>query len=426
VRSGNLPAVSWLVAPEKFSDHPTAPWYGAWYVAETLDILTRDPTVWKKTIFILTYDENDGYFDHVPPFVAPDPNNPETGKVSPGIDAALEYLPLDQDLKRAPAEDARGGPIGLGFRVPLVIASPWSRGGFVCSQVFDHTSVLQLLERVMGRRAKGGLEETNISAWRRSVCGDLTVAFVPARPEPAARVKFPKKVEFLTDVHKAQFKPVPAGFGKLSPRQEPGTRPSRALPYEIHADGRLSADRQALELTLEAANTIFGKTAAGVPFHVYTPGLYGGRTEGRTRAYAAAAGSRISDAWRLEGFPDRKYHLRVCGPNGFLRELAGDTTDPLIDFHCRYLLNGDIELTAISKLDRACKVQVKDNAYGGGDHSLEVAAGASGKLVLGLRRSFCWYDFSVSLVDHDTFLRRYAGRVETGKAGLSDPAMGRV
>ena len=73
VNEGELPVVSWLVAPENFSDHPSAPWYGAWYVSEVLDVLTKNPEVWKKTIFILTYDENDGYYDHVPPFVAPHP-----------------------------------------------------------------------------------------------------------------------------------------------------------------------------------------------------------------------------------------------------------------------------------------------------------------------------------------------------------------
>ncbi|HCN85111.1 MAG TPA: phospholipase C, phosphocholine-specific, partial [Sphingobacteriaceae bacterium] len=71
VKTGNLPTVSWLVAPENFSDHPGAPWYGTWYLSETMDILTKNPEVWKKTIFILAYDENDGYFDHVPPFTVP-------------------------------------------------------------------------------------------------------------------------------------------------------------------------------------------------------------------------------------------------------------------------------------------------------------------------------------------------------------------
>ncbi|HRQ87303.1 MAG TPA: alkaline phosphatase family protein, partial [Bacteroidia bacterium] len=92
VNQGRLPTVSWLVGPEKFSDHPTTAWFGSWYVSEVLDILTKNPEVWKKTIFILTYDENDGYFDHVPPYVAPDPRRPETGRCSAGIDPAAEYI----------------------------------------------------------------------------------------------------------------------------------------------------------------------------------------------------------------------------------------------------------------------------------------------------------------------------------------------
>src|SRR5262249_40445605 len=147
----------------------------AWYLAEAMNILTKNPDIWKKTIFILTYDENDGYFDHVPPFVAPEPGNPESGKTSARIDAGVEYLTLAEDTKHYPGKGARGGPVGLGFRVPMVVASPWSRGGYVCSQVFDHTSVLRLLERVIGK----GIRESNISPWRRTVCGDLSSAFRP-------------------------------------------------------------------------------------------------------------------------------------------------------------------------------------------------------------------------------------------------------
>jgi phospholipase C len=88
VNTGKLPTVSWLVAPQYFSDHPSTPWFGAWYVSEVLDILTKNPDVWKKTIFILNYDENDGYFDHIPPFVAPKPNDPKSGKASNGIDTS--------------------------------------------------------------------------------------------------------------------------------------------------------------------------------------------------------------------------------------------------------------------------------------------------------------------------------------------------
>ena len=160
VESGNLPTVSWLAGAQNLSDHPSAPWYGSLYASEILNILTENPEVWKKTIFIVTFDENDGYFDHVPPFVAPDPLDATTGKCSPGIDTEIEYIRLANELKEGiPKKEARGGPIGLGFRVPLVIASPWSRGGQVCSQVFDHTSSLQFLETFFQKKLGKSVKE---------------------------------------------------------------------------------------------------------------------------------------------------------------------------------------------------------------------------------------------------------------------------
>ena len=203
VDSGKLPTVSWLVAPERFSDHPGSAWYGAWYLAETLDILTRRPEVWKKTVFILTYDENDGYFDHVPPFVPPHPTEPDSGKVSDGIDVAVEYVTREQELTRKSPEDARESPIGLGYRVPMIVASPWSRGGAVCSEVFDHTSVLQFLERLLEHRTGKPVLETNISEWRRTVCGDLTSAFRPAPAEGEVTLPYPDRDEFLEGIHRA-------------------------------------------------------------------------------------------------------------------------------------------------------------------------------------------------------------------------------
>ncbi len=119
VHDGTLPTVSWIVAPERFSDHPGSAWYGAWYLAEVLNILTKDPAVWKKTVFILTYDENDGYFDHVPPFAPPKPNKPETGRVTKGIETDIEHVTMEQDRKRKPAGRRRGrirSDSGIGYR----------------------------------------------------------------------------------------------------------------------------------------------------------------------------------------------------------------------------------------------------------------------------------------------------------------------
>jgi phospholipase C len=417
VEKGQLPSVSWLVAPQNFSDHPSAPWYGAWYVAEALDILTRNPDVWKKTIFVLTYDENDGYFDHVPPFVAPNPNDPESGKTSPGLGAETEYLTLEQDQARGKTEETRGGPIGLGYRVPMVVASPWSRGGYVCSQVFDHTSVLQLLEKIASRRAGRDVRETNISGWRRTVCGDLSSAFRPF-DEGRARVPFPPKADFLGGVHKAQFKQMPSGFGKsLAPRQESGVRPSTPLPYQLFAEGTMSADGARFEITLEARS-------AGAPFHAYTSGLFRKQARLRTRAYAVAAGGRLTDSWAMEGFEKGAYDLHVCGPNGFYRGFAGGVNDPRIEVRCEYLTpSGDIELRAISR-SGGYTLRVSDNAYGSDERSVRVAETGQASLVLRLGKSFHWYDFSVRVEGNTGFLRRFAGRVETGATGFSDPAMG--
>ncbi len=171
--AGTLPQVSWVLAPLLQSEHPPAPvTYGEVAAAQVLDALTSNPAVWAKTALFITYDENGGFFDHRPPPVAPS-------------GTAGEWLEVDP----LPA-DAAGvaGPIGLGFRVPLLVVSPFSRGGFVCSHTFDHTSLLRFLE------TRFGTEVPNLSAWRRSVTGDLTAAFnfaaapntaVPTLPQPA-------------------------------------------------------------------------------------------------------------------------------------------------------------------------------------------------------------------------------------------------
>jgi len=142
VASGDLPQVSWIVATAANSEHPGlgAPFTGIDFAARTLAALMADPDVWARTVFVLTYDENGGWFDHVPPPIAP-----------PGT----------------PGEYAGTTPIGLGFRVPTIVASPFTRGGRVDSTVFDHTSVLRLLE------TRFGVEVPNLSAWRRETCGDL-------------------------------------------------------------------------------------------------------------------------------------------------------------------------------------------------------------------------------------------------------------
>jgi len=464
VKADKLPTVSWLTAPENFSDHPSAPWYGAWYVSEVMDILTQNPEIWKKTIFILTYDENDGYFDHVPPFTAPHSHKPGTGKVSKGIDTRVEYVTLEQEEARKgfPEDYDRECSIGLGFRVPMVIASPWSRGGFVNSEVFDHTSTLQFLEHFLAKKTGKNIRETNISDWRRNICGNLTSAFRPHTSEKATDPEFLSKDAFLESIHKAQFKKLPSDYKLLTkdeiaqinraphlspymPKQEKGVRNACALPYQLYADGKLSADKKAFEITFASKDTIFGDQTAGGPFNVYAPGKYIHKDNShkfddlRTWAYGVKPSDQLSDQWPLHEFENANYHLRTYGPNGFFREFKGNAADPAIETVFEYQpnlvsnkkLTGNVELT-IKNLNakQSYTIEVVDNAYKTGNRKKTLtvlgSAGAKSNFVLDLGKSFGWYDFSIKVEGYNSFEKRYAGRVETGRSSFSDPLMGGV
>ena len=417
VQSGQLPTVSWIVAPQKFSDHPSSPWYGAWYLSEVFDILTTNPEVWKKTIFVLTYDENDGYFDHVPPFVAPDPERPATGKVSTGIDTRTEI--------------SDGHPVGLGYRVPMVIASPWSRGGWVNSEVFDHTSCLQFLERFLKKKTGKDIRETNISSWRRAVCGDLVSVFRPYNGEALELPTTLEKDSFIRTIYNARFKGMPTShLGRISlPVQEPGTRHSCALPYQLYADGQLSPSKETLELRFAAGRELFGQEARGSAFTVYAPGH-----PQHCRSYAVTAGNELTDQWDLQDFGGRDYHFRIYGPNGFFRELRGNALDPAIRVVLEYervkgnpkAFTGNLLLSFSSRDKKEYHLDIEDKSYGTAMRSIKVdRSGRSVPVLVKLDASSGWYDLSVKVRGAGSFEKRYAGRVETGRHSISDPLMGK-
>jgi phospholipase C len=460
VKNKKLPTVSWIVAPENFSDHPSAPWYGAWYLSEVIDILTQNPEVWQKTIFILAYDENDGYFDHIPPFVPPHPEKPETGLASKAINASAEFVSMEQELKRKrpnPEKEGREGPIGLGFRVPLVIASPWSRGGWVNSEVFDHTSTLQFLEKFLSHKTGKNILESNISTWRRAVCGDLTSVFHPYNSEKTQLPTFVQKDTFIESIHKARFKKEPSDFKKVTlgenaqfdpsilPQQEKGIRSSCALPYELYADGNLNADKKSFEIIFKAGNEIFGSKSAGSPFQVYAPdkfAVYGkdGQKSFETatnRSYAVIAGDSLKDNWQLTDFEKENYHLRLYGPNGFYREFKGNAKDPglVVQLDYESPKKGSLSGNVIVKLkntdkSQSYKIEITDNAYKTGVKNIALdkdgTKNSQTAISINLNNSHNWYDLSIKVAGFDTFEKRYAGRVETGKDAQTDPLMGGV
>jgi phospholipase C len=461
VQSGQLPTVTWLAPPEYFSDHPAAPWYGAWYTSEALDILTQNPEVWKKTIFIFTYDENDGYFDHIPPFTAPDPTDEKTGKCSPDINVSgVEYIRREDELREGVSKkSARTGPVGLGFRVPMIIASPWSRGGRVCSEVFDHTSTLQFLEHFINEKYNKQIRVGNISNWRRTICGDMTSAFREYEEGRDRQLEFLEKDPHIEKIYDAKFKKEPSDYKNLSdeeiqkinrdpasspymPIQEPGTRPSCGLPYQLYAEGQLTKDKKAVRLTMEARDEVFGNRTAGAPFKVYAPGKYITLESEKKNSpefeaarawdYAVVAGDQLADMYPLSHFKGSHYFLRMYGPNGFFRELKGDKNDPLIEVSCGYQrekqqknkLTGNLALLITNRSQRAQTIQIADNAYNNGTAVKKIPASGRKTMVLNLKRSHSWYDITLRVNGYETFRRQYAGRVETGAESYSDPAMG--
>jgi len=175
---------------------------GATFVAGKIDAIAANPDVWAKTVFILSYDENDGMFDHVTP-------------PTPPAGTAGEFVSKTSNT----GVDGGGLPVGLGFRVPAIIVSPWTTGGYVFSQTSDHTSQLRFLERLTG------VIESNISAWRRETVGDLTGAFRFNDPSEAPALPDTNGQFNLAQFEVSQFQlPSIPGAQQAVPRQEPGHR----------------------------------------------------------------------------------------------------------------------------------------------------------------------------------------------------------
>jgi phospholipase C len=376
-----------VVAPEAFCEHPNWPAnYGAWYISQVLDALTSNPDVWSKTVFLIMFDENDGFFDHVvPPIPATDP-----AAGGSTVSTALEFY-ADTGTNE---NSFTPGPYGLGPRVPFLAVSPWSRGGWVCSEVFDHTSIIRFIER------RFGVTEPHISPWRRAICGDLTSAFdfaqrhrnpsVPTLPSTAAYVP-PDNQR-----HPSYF-PVPPTAGSL-PAQEPGVRPARPLPYDLRADGVISDGT--------ATITFASHGTAGAVFHVTCGSA--------PRDYTVGAGQAITGSWPAPAGED----IRVHGPNGFYREFMGEGPD------IRAKPAGcDLHL-AITNSSPAVVRLTLTSAYDGFPSHVTARPGSTVTVMAPTAFGTGWYDVSVTSDADPRYLRRLAGHVETGRPSVSDPSLG--
>jgi phospholipase C len=448
VEQGSLPTVSWLVAPSNFSDHPSSPWYGAWYVSEALDILTKNSEVWKKTIFVLTYDENDGYFDHQPPFCPPHSARKEDGAVATGLDTAEEYVTAKDEKKRTGKPDATlDSAIGLGFRVPLVIASPWSKGGWVNSEVFDHTSSLQFLEHFLEKKKGKKVQESNISAWRRLVCGNLTSVFQPVPVKNSIPLTVVNRNECVERIFSAKQKKLPGNykllkaddletikqqpqFSSLLPSQEKGTKPACPIPYNLKITGSLDVKKENIVLNFLALGNLPKTKVIGVPFQVYTAIPYQNDSQsGRNWDFTVREEETLTYQWPLSAFGD-KYHLKAYGPNGFYNEFKGSVADPLIKLETENSKSSSKlnQLTFVFSSDNKTELKIKltDRSYKTPVKTIVLDAKDSRSLVLDLSLSNGWYDIAIEVAGYPDFEQRFAGHIENGKPSTSDPLMGRT
>ncbi|GAA3547470.1 phosphocholine-specific phospholipase C [Kribbella ginsengisoli] len=397
VLAGNLPQVSWIAAPEAFTEHPSWPAnYGAWYVSGVLDALTADPAVWSKTVLLLTYDENDGFFDHVvPPYppasaaqglsTASTSGEIYTGGGGSGYTTNLQY--------------------GLGPRVPMLAISPWSRGGWTCSQTFDHTSIIQFIEK------RFGVHSPNVSDWRRTVCGDLTSAFdftgsdstKPSLPSTTA-YKPPASHTSPPDYH-----PVPPKTGAL-PMQESGVRKARAIPYDLAVDTVVVNGRMQFTFT--------NRGTAGAGFLVTSAT----RSDGPW-PYTVGGVKSLTDTWAL---PSTRYQFGVYGPNGFVQERAGTIAELGPEVTARHnAATGYVDLTFVNGGTKTVTFTGVDRYAPTQPYSYTVQPGTSRVVPnWGVAAGNRWYDISVTSSTDSAYLRRFAGHIETGAASTSDPAIG--
>jgi phospholipase C len=295
----------------------------------------------------------------------------------------------------------------------MLVVSPWSKGGWVNSEVFDHTALIRFVEKRFGT-AKSPLSEPNITAWRGAVCGDLTSAFNFATPN-GATAALPSTAAYVPpdDQRHQSYIPLPPVVQSL-PVQEPGIRPARAVPYVLNVNAAVSLT--AGEFALEFLNT--GKKTA--VFQVRS-----GSALQPPRSYTVTPNSQLSDVWDA-GVGLGGYDLSVYGPNGFFRAYKGSVigaTSANIQTTIAYdVAHGGVTLTALNSGTAACQLQVL-NVYTSETVAKELNAGAMFQQFFSLQRYYGWYDLVLTVEEDPVFRQQFAGHLETGKDSTTDPAI---
>lgn len=409
VRENRLPAVSWILPPREWSEHPSAstPIEGAEFTARVLDALTANPDVWASTVFFLTFDENDGLFDHLPPPAPPSWNEDGTLAGKATFDLAGEYFDDHEDKYTSRDDNATGTtrPWGLGPRVPMYVVSPWSKGGWVNSEAFDHTAVGRFIEK------RFGVTIPAISPWHRAVCGDLTSCLDFSLEEDKTFPPLPdtrgSKEVLARHLQRPKLLP-PRAPEELF--QEQGLRRSRALPYVLNVDAEAGAEPGSLKLHF------VNEGAAGAVFHVYD----NHRLDRIPRRYCVEMGKTLEDSWSPDG--EEGFDLVVLGPNGFRRSLTLASGNPMPKLVARYDTEGKaLALTIDNPGTHSIDLMIGDDQYGTNQpQRISIPAGKLAQVRWPVSKSQNWYDFTMTASGWQV---RLAGRLEDGKPGVSDPLM---
>src|SRR5690606_29153 len=185
------------------------------------------------------------------------------------------------------------------------------------------------------------------------------------------------------------------------------------------------------QISMKAENQLFGKNSAGAPFTVYSPGPYQDQNNKiencRNWSFCSKVGDEINYEWPISAFENSKYHLNLHGPNGFYREFKGSAHDPIIHIELipelkriTKIPTGNLTLSLTNKSNQPCTFKIVDRSYKTGELANNTLASNETKhFVIDLLKSKGWYDFEIKT--SGDYCHRFAGRVETGREGITDP-----
>ena len=379
VSNNSLPQVSWIVGPTALSEHPPySPASGELLTKQLLNALASRPSVYNSTVFILTYDEDGGLFDHVPPPI------PRGGTADEFVNTS---------------------PIGLGVRVPLILISPWTRGGYLCSQVFDHTSILRFLETWTG------VQEPNISAWRRKVCGDLTSAFDFKSPN----YDFPA-LPSVTAINCPGGNTPSVPALQVMPQPESGTMIERPLPYQPNANSFTDCNDGTFHLVMTNSGS------ASVHYAIYL-NAYGTNVPDKYDvAPTNSASQYLSPLIGQGGFYDETCY----GPNGFQRRFVGNVSSNCNQIEVESVIDPKLvglTLTLRNSKSSAATYTVTNSYPTGGPWVFNVPSNSSITTNFPADNNNGWYDLTVT-GGYTGFLRRLSGHIETSSPRIIASRLG--